>query len=77
MSDMTNIDFPSLVADGNAGPDFYALTPNGVSMHKGPGWNRQYQGIPPQVPRTGVWGEADINIAGRLMPGPQGNRTGE
>lgn len=73
-----NVDFPSLVADGNAGPDFYALTPNGVAMHKGSGWNRSWgTDVPPQAPRTGVWGEADINIGGRLMPGPQGNRTAE
>ena len=72
-----NLDFPSLVARGENPKGFVARTPNGTAMDRGPGWNREPMWEMPQVPATGVWGEADVNIAGTLMPGRQGNRTGE
>lgn len=72
-----NIDFPDLVAKGENPKGFVARTPNGTAKDVGPGWNRQFNWDMPQTEATGVWGEADILIGNTLMPGRQGNRTGE
>jgi len=72
-----NIEWSDLIAEGENPKGFTAQTVNGTAIDKGSGWNRQYEYQMPQVERSGLWGEADINIDGTLMPGKQSNRTGE
>lgn len=80
-------DMSQIVGEGEHPDGVVQVTPNGISREFGPGINREWGndgGVPYRLPKgwnaadkQGLWGDAEMEIDGKVIKGNPSNRTGE